>query len=402
MPWQTNLNEYHPQNHPPTTTKKLKPGIYSYHVNDFGWFLRCDQEKFEFPFKIYGHRRDIIDHISIAWTSLSTNLGVLLNGLKGTGKTVTAQEVCNWCVDNDIPVLVVESPLPLAVILAHIRQDICVLFDEFEKTHPVTDEHDQQQGLLSLIDGTHRSHDRRLFLFTTNTAKLNDNFINRPSRIRYRWQFGQLEPKIILELIDDLLDPALVDLRTPLLSYIDSREVISIDVVKAIIQETNIFKSDPWKRDCFNLTERTPWGFRMVIDGKEEFITMTNGQAKHFRSMLIGGGAEFYGTNFHVNGNVCAVQVVGAVEDKFQVRLWRDPETTDWKATSNDVSAVLCCQRSSDFRLPGWLKKLKKNQILTEKEQSQYDEWVDAPRDGDGSDIYTVTITTEWSRPHEC
>ena len=262
--WQQKGDSYWPSN-TALDVRKIPPGIYSYGATPNGqWFLELTTSRYVFPYKIYGAHDRIIDRVKRAWKSLPSNLGVLLNGLKGTGKTITAQQIVNWAIDEGLVVLNAQSPVPLAMIMEHVEQPMLVLFDEFEKTHAEDKYPGSQQQLLSAIDGLSKNEHRRLFLFTTNTKKVDENLVDRPSRIRYGWEFGRLSSDLIEMLLDDMLDKELARLRPEILTYLNTRAVLTIDVVKAVIVECNTFREGPEAfKSIMNLTEKEPCGFKV-------------------------------------------------------------------------------------------------------------------------------------------
>ena len=60
--------------------------------------------EFHFDFKVYGLEHDFIDHVMKTFENTTSNLGILLNGTKGTGKTVTAKILAN---KMNLPVIIV-------------------------------------------------------------------------------------------------------------------------------------------------------------------------------------------------------------------------------------------------------------------------------------------------------
>lgn len=220
----------------------LPPGVYRHVQTMMGWHLERYQSRFEFPYKIYGTNSNIVVRALKAWNNMDGNLGLLLNGIKGTGKSVTAQIVANNMIDMGLPVLVVDKPLDIGNILTLIKQDCVVLWDEFEKTHS---DREHQQLILSAIDGISRNAHKRMYLLTTNNKHLDENFIDRPSRIRYVWEFDRLDRDVMNELIDDLLEEDVVKYKPDLIAYLEERKVLSIDVVKAACMELNVFKESP-------------------------------------------------------------------------------------------------------------------------------------------------------------
>ena len=77
--------------HPSTEFETLENAIYSVGIDQFDrFFLTKVNDKFEFPYKIYGLERDLINRVVKTYnTTKGINLGVLLNGLKGTGAKYT-------------------------------------------------------------------------------------------------------------------------------------------------------------------------------------------------------------------------------------------------------------------------------------------------------------------------
>lgn len=251
--------------------KVLPPGTYKYAADMSGWWLERASNQFEFPYKIYGNHDHIINRIKKSWGTMAGNLGILLNGLKGTGKTVTAQLVANWVIEElKMPVLVVSSPIPMADVLAHIEQEVLIIFDEFEKTHAKTE---HQQALLTAIDGMARNSFKRMFIFTTNESRVEDNFIDRPSRIRYMWEFDRLEENLIEELMNDLLDKEMLEYKSDIVAYLTSRSVCSIDTAKTVITEVNVFQEPPAAfEEALNLSELRTSGFNIDYLDEENLV----------------------------------------------------------------------------------------------------------------------------------
>ena len=92
--------------------------------------------------------------------------------------------------------------------------------------------------------------------YVSNTLYVNENLLARPSRIRYLKVFGNLELPIIFEILDDLLiNKAHKD---SLITYISSLEIITVDIVKAIIEECNIHDCPAEDfQDFFNVQKAT-------------------------------------------------------------------------------------------------------------------------------------------------
>ena len=77
----------------------LDDGIYQTIQNPMTGeiFLERIADKFEFGFKLYGIDEKLVNHVLNTYNrqEFKHNLGILLNGAKGTGKTVTAKYLAN-------------------------------------------------------------------------------------------------------------------------------------------------------------------------------------------------------------------------------------------------------------------------------------------------------------------
>ena len=197
-------------------------------------------DSFEFNFKIYELGcEEMLQTIRKTWESEvfvrgEKNLGVIFNGLKGTGKTLSAKLLCNAL---DLPVVIVQYPYEgLVNFLQSLCFECIVFIDEAEKTFKKGEDDDV---LLRLIDGVY-NQTRKLYILTTNQLTLNDNLLGRPGRIRYRFEFGNLLPKAVKDYLDDNLLPEYANQSKSILEQVDLLEISTIDILKALVDEVNI------------------------------------------------------------------------------------------------------------------------------------------------------------------
>jgi hypothetical protein len=209
-------------------------------------------DTFEFNFKIYELGCDeMLKTIKKTWESDvfvngEKNLGVIFNGLKGTGKTLSAKLLCNAL---DLPVVIVQHPYEgLVNFLQSLCFECIVFIDEAEKTFKKGEDDDV---LLRLIDGVY-NQTRKLYILTTNQLTLNDNLLGRPGRIRYRFEFSNLLPKAINDYLDDNLLPQYADQCRSILNQVDLLEISTIDILKALVDEVNIHGQLP-DNMCLNI-----------------------------------------------------------------------------------------------------------------------------------------------------
>lgn len=238
--WQSTKGNY---------TKNLGRGLYNVSFHDRkGMYLEKTDEKFEFQHKIYGVEHELIDRVVKTYDHTNRNLGVLLNGVKGTGKTVTSKLIANRI---DVPVLIINDLLPGIVdFLNSIKQDVIIFIDEYEKIFK------ERHELLTIMDGVLTTEHRKLFILTTNETYINDNLLQRPGRIRYFKTFGNLKPAVVEEIVDDFL--VHTSFKKDVIKFISSLQLITIDIVKSIIEEVNIHEESPEVfKDIFNCKKLT-------------------------------------------------------------------------------------------------------------------------------------------------
>lgn len=395
--WQQSQNTFTPG----TTflqTKILPPGIYEYTPTQSGWHLTAVQPRYTFPYKIYGHNDSIVQRISMAWNHINGNLGILLNGLKGTGKTITAQMVANWAIDQGIPVLAVGYPIPLADVLGSLEQPVMVIFDEFEKTH-IRPEHQQQ--LLTALDGMARSKYKRLFCFTTNDKKVDVNLVDRPSRVRYCWEFQRLSEDVVEAVMQDLLDPELEDLRGATRNYLLTRDVLSIDVVKTVLTEVNIFKEDPSEfSEILNLTEAEPPSFTVEVLAPDGSVALM--VSDYFRptgataAKLLNGALSKRGSkeqDLRIQNGEISLAFVSRDGDVYIIMKEATAIPNEWRCEMQIPSRLTWINKlprahervgrerkwidkgGEGFQIPVWAKQLQAQKELTGEETEAMDNW---------------------------
>lgn len=198
--------------------------------------LRKMADAFTFNFKIYDLGvEDTMQKVETTWNSDvfvrgNKNLGIIFNGLKGTGKTIASKILSNRM---NMPIVVVNAAYDG---LLNFIQSLCfecvVLIDEAEKTF-----HECGDVLLKMIDGVYNEY-RKLYMLTTNRLSIDENLLGRPGRIRYIKQFGNLTAKAVADYIkDNLLDLGKTDM---ILDIVDVLEISTIDILKSIVDEVNI------------------------------------------------------------------------------------------------------------------------------------------------------------------
>ncbi len=228
----------------------LPKGIYEVKLSMTGFYLSKIAESFTFDYKLYGLNQKFIDYVLKTYENTTGNLGVLLDGIKGTGKTVTAKELCNRL---QLPVILVQSmgsdtnSKLIKYLSTSIDFDCIFFFDEYEK------EFKNSSDVLSFMDGTYNSIYRKVFLLTTNELNVDPNLLGRPSRIRYKKSFGNLSEEVTREILNDILEDKTAIEKVIELTH--SMNIITIDLIKAIATEINIHGAEslPDIKETFNI-----------------------------------------------------------------------------------------------------------------------------------------------------
>ena len=287
--WVVKGGSFHLSEKQKNTFKKLEPAVYELEPNMFGFHLTPLSEKFDFPYKIYGLETDLVKRVlKYYFKTDSGNLGILLNGVKGTGKTVTSKILCN---SLNLPVIVVPRHMENAhTFINAIPQDVVVFVDEYEKIYKESNE------LLTIMDGALNAPYRRVFLMTTNNLYVDTNLIDRPSRVRYLKTFGNLSPDVVEEIVDDLLINK--KFKDDCITFASTLEIITVDIVKSIINEINIQEESPLNfKNIFNASTRK---------GKYKLFIDVNGQLEPFMkgvkiSPRINFGDHSINSGFYIN-----------------------------------------------------------------------------------------------------
>lgn len=250
----------------------LPVGIYVLCIDDRGnlFLQQKADDKFRFDFKVYGIERPFIHKVKTAYHNTGGNMGILLNGIQGTGKTITGQMISN---ELNLPTILITGKYPgLNEYLSSFQQDITLFIDEYEKVFKGSiseddydyDRSDNSKGddtLLSLMSGVHTSAYRRFFILTTNKTWINENMLNRPGRLLFVKNFTDLKKEQIDEIISDLLVET--KYKDEIYEYMKPLKIITIDIVKTIVNLVNIFKVCPqvacedlnveFKDECYDI-----------------------------------------------------------------------------------------------------------------------------------------------------
>ena len=202
------------------------------------------------PDKIYHNEEDdkfinkVLNHYNNSKDGVT---GVMLSGLKGSGKTITAKQIA---VTSKLPIIIVSKNLSSKRLVNLINNiydiEVCLIFDEVDKFGSKYDD----SFLLNILDGVGESG-KKLILFTCNDeSSINKFMVDRCSRVRYWKQFEEMNTSIIQEMLAEKLSNK--DNIKPLMDFITSTfKCISFDNVYSFIVEVNENPDDTFE-ELFN------------------------------------------------------------------------------------------------------------------------------------------------------
>lgn len=233
MSWKIQGNFYIPQQ-TIKTVDSIPQGTYYVRFNSqIGYYLE-QIENFSIPSKVYGNT-EVINRWLTSYHANARNTGIILTGIKGSGKTLLSKKCA---IDSKLPVIIIDTPYCDSDFISFITNpelgDVCIFIDEFEKIFIKPASVD---ALLTILDGTFNTHN--LFIFTCNQMHTNQYLTNRPSRIRYRTHFESLPEEVIDEVITDLLQHK--EHTESVKSVLTAIGVITFDLLITLIKEVDLF-----------------------------------------------------------------------------------------------------------------------------------------------------------------
>lgn len=248
---------------------KLTPAIYTVCFNPFqGFFLERNKNKFQVTEKTYGSLTHRIDRIIKTYEDRDVGTGVLLTGLKGSGKTLLSQKVSNKMIDKGLPVILIEQPYSNDAFVAFLNKigECVIIFDEFAKVFDqIKNEKDPQNSLLGIFDGN-KSFKRLIFVIENNAHRVNEFYINRPGRLFYHFEYSRLEEMVIDEYCDDKKIPEII--KTQIKSSYYRIRNFSFDILKAIVDEHLRYPEDSIANivDILNIDTESFYKTIIVLD----------------------------------------------------------------------------------------------------------------------------------------
>lgn len=230
------------------TFDKLPVGYYKLSFNKMTGFSLEVTNEIVINEKVYGCHEEKVNMIMNSFSLFNRNLGVILSGDKGIGKSISAKMLAIAAVARNIPVIICNEYIPgIAQYLGDIEQEVLVLFDEFDKTFGCCSDDcnrdsaaNPQTEMLTLFDGL--TPGKKLFVVTCNKlGNLSEFLVNRPGRFHYHLRFDYPTSMEIQEYLQDKIDEKYWNQIPDVISFA-GRVDINYDCLRAIAFELQLGK----------------------------------------------------------------------------------------------------------------------------------------------------------------
>ena len=183
-----------------------------------------------------------VNKVLNAFPNFNKNLGVILSGAKGIGKSLFSKILAVEAVKKGLPVIIVDTYIPgIANFIEEFEQEVLVMFDEFDKTFGNIKAADgmanPQTELLTLFDGL--AQGKKLYVITCNNLNtLSDYLVNRPGRFHYHFRFDYPTDSEITEYMRDKLHKEYYGEISKVIAF-SKRVSLNYDCLRAIAFELN-------------------------------------------------------------------------------------------------------------------------------------------------------------------
>lgn len=223
-----------------TVSGKLPVGTYTVSFNrDMGTYFLSMVPDFTTPSKLYGEANAHAERFLNTFSMRDGTTGILLLGLKGSGKSLTLRKASQLGLAAGIPTIIVPTPYHdqgFFKFLQSIEEPAILVFDEFEKVY---NDLTHQEALLTLLDGTFTT--KKMVIMTANDEnKISRHMINRPGRLFYHIKYTCISNQFIMEYCQDKLeDKSKINSICRVAALIGD---FNFDMLQALVEELNRYK----------------------------------------------------------------------------------------------------------------------------------------------------------------
>ena len=213
--------------------------VYDLKWDDYeGRPIFTENGELNLPKKVYKSKEDITFNKRVLTYFNNTSAittGVMLAGVKGTGKSIEAKVLAQ---ESGLPIIIIDNGYPSSRLVQFFKSfntPVCVILDEVEKTR-------NTEKLLDFLDGIEKTA-KKLVLMTCNELnKVSEYMQDRCSRVRYLRKYTvENNFEFLPEIIKDLC----IKDGEKVQKYIEDNIALpSMDNLYSLLTEIKLFEND--------------------------------------------------------------------------------------------------------------------------------------------------------------
>lgn len=222
------------------TIDRVPAGYYRIGCSQQLGFHLVPVDKLQVAGKIYGSLLKHLPRIEAAFAEQTDKpMTVMLEGLKGSGKSLLMKTLANRFVENEGGIVLLCNSAftgdDYFEFLQKISQKKIVLMDEFDKVY---NDKDARNNILTLLDGNYASHTMFVLTMNANLASGNYEFFhNRPGRVMFSIKFRGVEDEAVRAYAEDHLTD--VTKVPDVMTFVKRFTEFNMDMLSKLIAEIN-------------------------------------------------------------------------------------------------------------------------------------------------------------------
>ena len=238
--------------------------VYDLSYDDYMGIIFKENGELNLPKKVYESETDRLFKYRVFKQFNNPNskdVNILLNGTKGTGKTMMAKQIAK---ESKLPIIIVSSNFPERRLIEFFKKfdtPVCIIFDEIEKNF-------RTERMLDFLDGVEKTTKKLVIMTCNKMDNLSEYLKDRCSRIRYLRNYSiEDNYEFIPMIVEDLGIKNVEETVNFIKDYI---KIPSIDNVNAFLNEVKMFEDDGIKADLKDIIKYMNIELKKSINHKEE------------------------------------------------------------------------------------------------------------------------------------
>lgn len=209
----------------------INGGVYDLKWDRYeGRAIFTENGKLNLPDKVYELGEDITFKTRVLnnFNKNDKSVGIMLAGIKGTGKTMLAKVIAK---ESNLPIIIVDSQYPANRLVTFFKQfttPVCIIFDEIEKNFDTS-------SMLDFLDGVEKTTKKLVLMTCNNLNKVSEYLQDRCSRVRY---IRKYTPTDNLAFLPMLIEDKQIKNAKKVEEFIKTKfKLPSIDNINAFLNE---------------------------------------------------------------------------------------------------------------------------------------------------------------------